>query len=466
MKYGRRLACLYGTCNNPHSSRDRVPAVRGTSRTSARPAPEPEIGDNVTAAMERIRTSISIPIPRICATIGAIAPTLLAAALIAGCGGGTKLITGPGPVVGIHSKTPDAGAKLGFPAVATKNTTRVAGADPIADAAGVALAVYPSAGGGTHPSVVTLAPTDDWQAAIAASVLMAPPIRAPVLLSDASSLPSATAGALHTLAPTGSGAVGGDQVIRVGDVPKPGGYHTGSIGGKDPYALAAAIDQFVSAAQGKTSGDVVVASAQDPAYAMPAAGWAAESGDPVLFVGRDSVPPATRQALLAHQSPHIYVLGPPSAISDTVLKQLGKYGKVKRIAGSDPSSSSVTFAGYRDPPCAFGQPCAHVPGSFGWALRSPGHGYVLLNAQRPLDAAASAALSSSGDYGPQLLIVNASKLSTPVLNYFLNYATPGYTQQGPTAAVYNHGWVIGDTSSISVPVQAEMDSLLEAVAQR
>ena len=76
--------------------------------------------------------------------------------------------------VGIQSKTPDAGVKLGFPLVATKNTTRVAGSDPVADAAGVALAVFPSQVPGTHPSAVTLAPTDDWQAAIAASALMAP----------------------------------------------------------------------------------------------------------------------------------------------------------------------------------------------------------------------------------------------------------------------------------------------------
>jgi hypothetical protein len=53
-----------------------------------------------------------------------------------------------------------------------------------------------------------------------------------------------------------------------------------------------------------------------------------------------------------------------------------------------------------------------------------------------------------------------------VLNYFLDYATPGYTQEGPTAAVYNHGWLIGDTTAISVPVQAEMDALLEVVPQK
>jgi len=389
-----------------------------------------------------------------------------AAAILAGCGGRTRLIVNGGPTLGIQSKTPDAGQKLGFPMVATKNTTRVGGADAIADAAGVALAVYPSSAPGTHPQVVALASTDDWQGAIAASVLMAAPIRAPLLLSGSASLPAATAGALTALAPTGAGAVGGDQIIRVGDVPSPPGLRTGSIAGKDPYSLAAAIDQFVSAVQGKTSSDVMIASADDPAYAMPAAGWAAESGDPILFVNSSGVPSATRQALLSHQSPNIYVIGPASVIPDSVVKQLGRYGTVKRVSGADPSANSVAFAIYRDPPCAFGQPCAHVPGSFGWAIRSPGHGYVLLNSNRPLDAAAAAPLSASGDYGPQLVIDDASKLPSSVLNYFLNYATPGYTQEGPTAAVYNHAWVIGDGSAISVSVQAEVDSLLEVVPQK
>jgi hypothetical protein len=389
-------------------------------------------------------------------------------AVLTGCGGGTKLLSlsssTPSPV-GLGATTAQAPAQLGFPSLATKNTTRVSGADPTADAAGVALAVYPSAAPGTHPAAVALAPTDDWQAAVAAAVLMAPPIRAPVLLSGSSSLPSATFQGLKALAPTGSGSAGGAQVIKIGDVPGPGGLRSASISGSDAYALAAGIDRFASAAQGSTSRDVVIAPAQSPAYAMPAAGWAAESGDPVLFVGDTDVPEPTRQALLSHQHPHIYVLGPPSVISDRVLKQLGKYGSVKRVGAQDPAANSVAFAGYRDPACQYGQPCAHVPGSFGWAMRSPGHGYVLLNAARPLDAAASAALSGSGDYGPQLLIDDPTKLPSSVLNFFLNYATPGYTQEGPTAAVYNHGWVIGSPNAISVSVQAQMDSLLEAVPQ-
>jgi hypothetical protein len=388
------------------------------------------------------------------------------AVAVSGCGGTKRLHRSSVSTVTVGVPTRAAAAPgLGFPSLATKNTTRVAGSNPVADAAGVALAVYPSAAPGTHPGAVVLAPTDDWQAALAASVLMAPPIRAPILLSGGGSLPSVTGQALAQLAPTGSGSAGGAQVIRIGSVPRVPGLRTAAVGGGDPYTLAAGIDRFATAAQGTTSKDVVIASATSPAYAMPAAGWAAESGDPVLFVGPSGVPPATRQALLAHQRPHIYVLGPPSVISDATLGQLRKYGPVKRMGASDPAANSVGFAEYRDPACAYGQPCAHVPGSFGWAIRSPGHGYVLLNAARPLDAAAAAPLSGSGDYGPQLIVDNASTLPKSVLNFFLDYATPGYTQEGPTAAVYNHGWVIGDQNAVSVSVQAEVDNLLEAVAQ-
>jgi hypothetical protein len=274
-------------------------------------------------------------------------------------------------------------------------------------------------------------------------------------------LASATSGALGLLAPTGSGAVGGAQAILVGDVAKPPSLHAVSIEGQNPYTLAAGIDRLQSAAQGRPSGTVVVASADDPAYAMPAAGWAAESGDPILFVSGSGIPPATRQALESHLHPHIYVVGPSSVISDGLVNQLGRYGTVKRVGANDPSANSVAFAIYRDPPCASGQPCAHVPGSFGWAMKSPGHGYILINQNRPLDAAAAAPLSASGTYGPQLLVDSASTLPQPVENFLFDYATPGYTQEGPTAAVYNHGWVIGDQSAISVQVQAKLDADLE-----
>ena len=59
---------------------------------------------------------------------------------------------------------------LGFPLVATRNTTRVGGADPTADAAAVALATHPPAPGAEPIEAAVLVADDDWQAGVAAAV--------------------------------------------------------------------------------------------------------------------------------------------------------------------------------------------------------------------------------------------------------------------------------------------------------
>src|SRR5947207_2818442 len=82
---------------------------------------------------------------------------------------------------------------------------------------------------------------------------------------------------------------GGAQVIRVGDVAQGGGLTTTDIKGANPFALGRAIDAFLAAARGKSSDRVIVASADKPAFAMPAAGYSAKTGDPVLFVNKDTV---------------------------------------------------------------------------------------------------------------------------------------------------------------------------------
>jgi len=402
----------------------------------------------------------------------AAAAVLACGLALAACGGGAAngvSSTGAGGGTGPARTTTGSGgasSTLPFPEFATKNTTRVASSDPAAVAGAVALAVFPSALPGTHPTAVTLAPLRSWQEALAATSLMAPPFRAPVLLSDSSRLPGVSERALGALAPTGSAAAGGAQLIAVGNVSAPSGYSVTRLAGSDAYAVAASIDRFEIARRGTASHAVIVASVGQAPYAMPAAGLAAESGVPILFVNSSGVPAATSQALALHHHPHIYVLGPAGVVPDTVLAALGAYGTVTRVGADTPAANSVLLAEYRDPPCAYGQACVQIPGSFGWAIRSPGHGYVLIDQSSPLDAAAASALSASGSYGPQLLMDNPNTLPASVLNYLVNYSTPGYAQQGPTSAVYNHAWLIGTTGQISLAVQAQVDSLLEAVAQK
>ena len=62
----------------------------------------------------------------------ALAALAVSAIALAACGGGNKLVVTQPSVSGIQAATKHAGQKLGFPSVATKNTTRVGGGDPIA----------------------------------------------------------------------------------------------------------------------------------------------------------------------------------------------------------------------------------------------------------------------------------------------------------------------------------------------
>lgn len=373
-------------------------------------------------------------------SVAAALTAALALALgAAGCGQTSNPLTG---VKAAPGRTVVAGD---LPFVATKNTTRVAGPDAAADAAGVAAAVYPGAPG-AHPQAVALVDGGDWQAALAACALMGAPLRAPLLLGSGAGLPAASSRALSALAPSGSAAAGGAQVITVGSVRAPSGLHAVAIRGANPFATAAAIDRFTTAARGKTGSDVIVVSATAPAFAMPAGAWSAKTGEPILFVTHDSVPPETRAAIALRPNAHIYVLGPASAVGAAVVTQLSGLGTVQRIAAADPVSSAIAFARYSD-------------SRFGWGVVNPGHGLVFANASRPLDAVAAAPLSAAGTYGPLLLLDSPDRLPDLVRQYLLDIE-PGYAKD-PARGVYNHGWLIGDEQAISGPVQAQIDALLE-----
>ncbi len=375
---------------------------------------------------------------------------LLAALAATACGRNstpsTTTASDERPGLGVKSSEPEAAHDLGFPAFATKNTTRIGGADPTANAAGVARAVFPATTPENRPNAVALIDARDWHAGIAGAVLASTPVRAAVLLSDGPDLPPASRDALAALQPLGAKAAGGAQVVRVGDVARPPGLRTTDIAGRDPFALARALDAFQTAARGKSSDRVLVVSADDPDFAMPAAAWAAKAGDPVLFVNRDSVPQETKAALLAHDQPRIYVLGPPSTVSASVVSSLKALGTVKRLGADNPIDNAIAFARYSDP-------------TFGWGVVDPGHGLIFARSNRPLDAAAAAPLSVSGSYGPLLLLATPTGLDGAVGQYLLDIQ-PGYTRD-PVRGVYNHGWIVGDDRAISVATQARIDSLLE-----
>lgn len=371
----------------------------------------------------------------------------LAALTAAGCGVNDD--DGRPPQLGPSSDDSEAAAKLGFPSTATRNTIRVGGDDAAGDAAGVANAAFPATNQSNRPNAVVLVDDDDWQGAVTAAVLAAKPIGAPLLISDGDDLPSVSASTLERLDPRGSDLSEDAQVIRIGDEPaKPDGFRTARIEGADPYERAAAIDRFFSAARGEPSENVVVASGERAEFAMPAAAWAARSGDSVLLTERNRIPAATRKAIAAHDRPGIYVLGPPSVISDRVVRQLEKLGPTTRIGAPDPVNNAIEFARYEE-------------GDFGWGATVPGYNFTVAGTSRPLNAAAAATLATRGVFAPLLLTDHAGVLPTDLERYFLS-VQPGY-EDDPGQAVYNRVWILGDDEQVSVDEQAQIDAVTELI---
>ena len=376
----------------------------------------------------------------------------LLALCLAGCGGsgddGGDDAPESQPVLGVKGdeEQADNTSPLGFPVFATKNTTRVAGADPVANAAGVARAVYPARTDESSPRAVVIVEQGDWRAAISAAQLMARPLRAPILFSNGGELPAASAEAIEELAPTGANEAGGAQVIRIGNAAKPENRRVKDVPGSSSASLAQAIDKLQTTAAGGATDAVLVAPADSPQFAMPAAAWAAKSGHPVLWTLKESLPAETRAAIASHPKARIYVLGPPEAIAESVVTELGKLGRTKRISGPDPVQNAIAFARFTD-------------GRFGWNVVDPGHGLVFANVERTLDAAAASPLSGSGQYGPLLLLTEAASLPAPLQEYLLDIQ-PGY-ENDPVRGVYNHGWLMGDETAISADVQSRIDALLE-----
>jgi ell wall binding domain 2 (CWB2) len=341
----------------------------------------------------------------------------------------------------------EAAEELGYPSFATNNTVRVGGSDPAAIAAAVALAVFPSATPEQQPVAVTLVDEDEWQGAVAAAVLMAEPLRAPLLVASSGELPEPTAEALDALAPSGGAESGDAQAFVVGAAEAPGDLAATRLAGSSPAGLAAAIATKRDELFGKPPAHVVVASETQPELAIPAAAWAARSGDPVLFTAAGKLPRATARALRRHPKAPVYVLGPSSAISSDVVREIAKIGhRVQRVSGEDPVTNAIALARY-------------ASGDFGWNVNDPGHGFVLARSDAALEAVVAAPLSASGTWGPLLLSDDGDTLPRALREYMLD-VKPGYTTD-PTRAFYNHVWVIGDQEAIDVNQQAEIDQLAE-----
>ena len=375
---------------------------------------------------------------RLCALLLALC------ALIGGCSIGDDDETPP--QIGIESDEEEAAAELGFPFIATKNTTRVGGGDSAADVAGVASAVWPATSDSTRPAAVVIVDKDNWQGGIAASVLAGSPVGAPILLSDGDELPAISADTLERLDPAGSDLAKDAQVIRIGSrPPEPDDRKTTTIDGGDVYELASEIDRFHAVARGEPSDDVMIASGERAEYALPAAALAARSGDSVLFTKRGELPEPTAEALKRHEKPDVFLVGPASVIGKQVRKKLQPLARrVRRIGGSTPVENAIAFSKFESR-------------GFGWGAQVPGQNFTIASTSRPLDAVGAASLAANGVFAPLLLTDDSDALPSALENYLLD-VQPGF-EDDPSLSVFNHVWILGDDETISVQQQARIDEV-------
>ena len=107
-----------------------------------------------------------------------------------------------------------------------------------------------------RPGAVALVDARDWRAGVAGvGAGLDAGARRRSCCPTAPTCPAPRATRWPPCAPSGAKAAGGAQVIRVGDVARPAGLRTTDVAGRDPFALARALDAFSDARPAARSSD-------------------------------------------------------------------------------------------------------------------------------------------------------------------------------------------------------------------
>lgn len=334
---------------------------------------------------------------------------------------------------------------IGLLTLNTMSAVRLDTDDPSVLTTQLARALIPAPGLAGRPSAVLLAPKSSWEAFAAA----APLVRltgGPILVAEGNS----GFAEIARLRPSGVPALGGARVIAIGTAP-PAGIRAASVTGPAAADLAAGVDRLRARLPGGSGLNVLLVP-DDPRFALPAAYWAAYSGDTLLFLDRSGeLPQATRTALLARGGKaNIYVIG------SNLPAGLAQYGTATRLGGDDPAATAVALAQFRDE--------AH---DFGWGLDgtrwAADHAFVLANPAQPGLAAAGIPLGRLGAYGP-LLWTGPERLS-PATGQYLWKVKPQYFMT-PAEGPYTHLWVLGGPNQIAYQTQGEADLTQQIEAYR
>jgi putative cell wall-binding protein len=208
------------------------------------------------------------------------------------------------------------------------------GADRFATAASISQNTYPN--GATNVYLATGATFPDALAGAALAAVAG----GPLLLTNATTLPSATAAEITRLHPSAIVVLGGSAAVSDGvanaAVQAAGGATLSRLQGADRYATADAVASVLVQVGGGASAShgVLLATGLDFPDALAGAAWAGASDRPLLLVPKNFVTPQTWQTIQDLGAGSAVVLGGTSAISTGVSDGLA--------AGNPPTAVQPT----------------------------------------------------------------------------------------------------------------------------
>lgn len=217
---------------------------------------------------------------------------------------------------------------------------RVAGPSRIETALAVSRELYPDPASATG---AVLARADQFADGLAGAAL-AGRIGGPVLLTERHQLTPATAAELRrAVAPGGTvWLLGGVDALdpAVGEAVAAAGFVPRRLAGEDRYATAAAVARELGPADA-----ALVVSGESFPDALAASAPSAAEGWPVLLVTRNTVPPATREALVSMGASRVVIVGGEAVVGPAVAAALSEAtGAVERVSGPDRYATAVALA--------------------------------------------------------------------------------------------------------------------------
>jgi hypothetical protein len=374
------------------------------------------------------------------------------------------------------------------PTITTKTTTRIYGENPYEVAVSVTQHIWPAVLPGSaqsvpdRPRAVTLLTPDDPLTAITATPIVHFPDDAPPLYVTRSGIPEVTLAEIKRLGPVGIDRFNDVQAFLFGGAANAAvksqltaiGIKWFEVLAPTIPALANKVDALYGSITNPDTGvaqmangamTVMIGSLDAYPFVIPATHWVTHMPTALLWVRKNSVPPATITALERRfGDAMIYLFGGPNEISSSVARQLDKYGNVQRVTNDD-------VVAYNSPPAddpvqtaiAFNKMWDSA-GMVGWKITGPGHGFTLVRLDDWQGAVASSPLSHLGFHAPILFTTSATQLPDIVGAYFSAVA-PTFLWT-PADGPYNMTYVIGSWNQISWPQQAHVDNLSEMANRR